>query len=654
MANRTFTWVLGDSSLEWKIRILFGLITLLLVALAFFSVLQISEDMIRNNTRTKASELIETHLTRVHYTSTEFIANEFAADLKGISDGLTRTRDYEASVLRLTPDHLRNLINARLVDDPEEVALLASLEVQYLPVQRDLDRSSILADNLREAADNPSALLRTNQTFPDRFLPDNQFAYYEPVIFTPVCVKCHYAYRDPASGPDPALAEAVAPEAGLPDGEQLPETRKRLAAAEQVGVCFVRIMLPYRAAKRAINRTRAILLAVGIGTVFLSTLALYLIVRLVIVRPLKHLRDVADQVSQGNLALRSSLETGDEFEQLGRSFNRMLRHLMDTQDQLREANDDLDHKVIQQAQMNFKLHEMNKLKSEFLATMSHELRTPLNSIIGFSEVLESVDVLAEREKKFASNIRRSGRMLLDVINDILDLARLEAGRMEISPTEFSIGQLVGEQCELVRNLAEQRSIMLRCDVDSELPLVYQDQLKIRQILNNLLSNAIKFTPEGGRIRVTARRSGDGMLELAVEDSGVGIPENELTIIFEKFRQGPRAIGGDNLTREVSGTGLGLSIVRELCGLLGGTIGVVSEVGQGSTFTVRLPWQVPPAARRESDVALTLEELSRSRRLNLVPGEIEPVAVAPAAASGSQVAPPTSSFSPSGNSDHGGI
>lgn len=654
MANRSFTRVLGDSSLEWKIRILFGVITLLLVALAFFSVLQISEDMIRNNTRTKASELIETHLLRVHYASTEIGPRDFDPNLPRIAAGLTRMRDYEATVLRLSANHLRHQIKAQLVSDPEEAALLANLEAQYLPVQRDRDRANILATEPADETEVPPALLPTNQAFPDRFLPDNQFAYYEPVIFAPNCINCHYAYRDPASGADPTLAGAVLP----PDDQAAelgPETRKRLAAAEQAGVCFVRIMLPYRAAKRAINRTRAILLAVGIGTVFLSTLALYLIVRLVIVRPLKHLRDVADQVSQGNLALRSSLETGDEFEQLGRSFNRMLRHLMDTQEQLREANDDLDHKVIQQAQMNFKLHEMNKLKSEFLATMSHELRTPLNSIIGFSEVLESVDGLAEREKKFAGNIRRAGRMLLDVINDILDLAKLEAGRMEISPSEFSIGQLVNEQCELVRHLAGQRAIMLRCDADGELPLVYQDQLKIRQILNNLLSNAIKFTPEGGRIRVTARRSGDGMLELAVEDSGVGIPENELAIIFEKFRQGPRAIGGDSLTREISGTGLGLSIVRELCGLLGGTIAVVSEVGQGSTFTVRLPWQVPPAARRESDVALTLEELSRSRRLNLAPGELEAEAATPApSASGGVTAaiPPTGRFSPSGNSDHG--
>lgn len=188
--------------------------------------------------------------------------------------------------------------------------------------------------------------------------------------------------------------------------------------------------------------------------------------------------------------------------------------------------------------------------------------------------------------------------------------------MDINPVEFSISQLVNEQCELVRGLAENRNISLRADVDADLPELYQDSGKIRQIMNNLLSNAIKFTPEGGRVRIHVRRSGDGWLELAIEDTGVGIPQNEQSLIFEKFRQGPRALGGDNLTREIAGTGLGLSIVRELCGLLGGSISLESTVGKGSIFTVHLPWQVPPSLRRDHEVRRTLDEMARLQKLNL--------------------------------------
>ena len=133
--------------------------------------------------------------------------------------------------------------------------------------------------------------------------------------------------------------------------------------------------------------------------------------------------------------------------------------------------------------------------------MSHELRTPLNSIIGFSEILEGASTLTDRQRRYAANIRKSGRLLLDLINNILDLAKLEAGKMEASPTEFNVQQLAANQCDMVRTLAERKHIQLILCVDENLPPVFQDQVKIRQILTNLLSNAIKFTPDGGRINV---------------------------------------------------------------------------------------------------------------------------------------------------------
>ncbi|CAN0354121.1 unnamed protein product, partial [Ectocarpus sp. 4 AP-2014] len=245
--------------------------------------------------------------------------------------------------------------------------------------------------------------------------------------------------------------------------------------------------------------------------------------------------------------------------------------------------------------------------------MSHELRTPLNSILGFSEVLATVDTLDPKQQRYVGNIQRSGKMLLEMINDILDLAKLESGRMDATPVELPIAAVVTAQCDMARPLAERKNIDLSANCPKDVPPLRQDQAKLQQILNNLLSNAIKFTPEGGRIQVRARREaghsgndwdagstrgvlpplpsvvGDGAtLVLEVEDTGIGISEADQAVIFEKFRQGASAApDGDAMTREQGGTGLGLSIVRELCRLLGGDVMVRSVSGKGSTFVVRL-------------------------------------------------------------------
>jgi signal transduction histidine kinase len=235
---------------------------------------------------------------------------------------------------------------------------------------------------------------------------------------------------------------------------------------------------------------------------------------------------------------------------------------------------------------------MNRLKSDFLATMSHELRTPLNSIIGFSDVLGSIESLDDRQKRYVQNIRSSGRMLLEMINDILDLAKIEAGKMDVRPSVFRLESIVSAQCDMVRPLAERKRIDMEYEIGPGLEELEQDPAKVQQILANLLSNAVKFTPEGGRIDVRARRveePGVDELVLDVIDTGVGIAEEEQQAIFEKFRQGRVFQAGDDaMTREFSGTGLGLSIVRELCRLLGGDVAVESHLGRGSRFTVRLP------------------------------------------------------------------
>jgi signal transduction histidine kinase len=358
-------------------------------------------------------------------------------------------------------------------------------------------------------------------------------------------------------------------------------------------MAVVKVVMPDSATRKAINWNRAILAATAIITVFLAMLAAYAIVRYVIVKPLEHLRDVADEVRRGNVQARAEIHTADEFEELGVAFNRMLRGLVDSQEDLRKANSNLDDKVDELAQANLHLYEMNRLKSDFLATMSHELRTPLNSIIGFSDVLGSIESLDDRQKRYVQNIRSSGRMLLEMINDILDLAKIEAGKMEVRPGLFRLESLVSAQCDMVRPLAERKRIDLAFDIGPGLDELEQDPAKVQQILANLLSNAVKFTPEGGRIDVRARLAdevGSGSeLLIDVIDTGVGIAEEEQQAIFEKFRQGRVfQTGDDAMTREFSGTGLGLSIVRELCRLLGGDVAVESQLGRGSRFTVRLP------------------------------------------------------------------
>jgi signal transduction histidine kinase len=232
-------------------------------------------------------------------------------------------------------------------------------------------------------------------------------------------------------------------------------------------------------------------------------------------------------------------------------------------------------------------------------------------------VLSGIDSLDDKQKRYVGNIQRSGRMLLEMINDILDLAKMESGKMEVRLSEFPIGELIAAQCDMARPLAERKNIDVDCDIEPDLPTMFQDQGKVQQILNNLLSNAIKFTPEGGRIVISARRSALGNLLMAVADTGVGIADEDQTAIFEKFRQGASALsGGDAMTREHSGTGLGLSIVKELCKLLGGEVYLESQLGKGSTFTVELPFSRADHQKMDSPLDENLGELVRNRREEL--------------------------------------
>jgi signal transduction histidine kinase len=222
--------------------------------------------------------------------------------------------------------------------------------------------------------------------------------------------------------------------------------------------------------------------------------------------------------------------------------------------------------------------------------MSHELRTPLNSILGFSELMLANPQLADKLRRWAGNIQSSGKQLLALINDLLDLAKIEAGKMEIKPEAVAVADISEGLVAMFRPLAEKKNIDLRTAIDPALPPVVQDAGKLRQILSNLLSNAIKFTPEGERVLLKAESDGTDLV-LAVGDTGIGIAPADQELIFDKFRQ-----AASPMTREHEGTGLGLSIVRELSKLLGGDVSLKSELGRGSTFTVRLPLVLKDAPR----------------------------------------------------------
>jgi signal transduction histidine kinase len=222
-------------------------------------------------------------------------------------------------------------------------------------------------------------------------------------------------------------------------------------------------------------------------------------------------------------------------------------------------------------------------KSEFLANMSHELRTPLNAIIGFSEVLAEgmFGEVNEKQTEYLRDILESGQHLLSLINDILDLAKIEAGRMELELTDFDLAQAISNALTLVRERAQRRGIALHQAADEQLGRIRGDERKIKQVLLNLLSNALKFTPEGGRVDVRAGIV-DGLAEISVTDTGVGIAPEDQEAVFEEFRQ----VGTSD--KKVEGTGLGLALSRKFIELHGGRIWVKSQVGMGSTFTFTLP------------------------------------------------------------------
>lgn len=555
MSYRAFKRLLGETSLERKWRFLSGAFILLLLTGSFWLYARQTEhlayDQLVTACRLLVVQVVDQQLATGCRTPAKGDERGNAEHLKRLAEAVHEFRgEWEKAWPAALKDYKFTLIKAS-ASRPDEV--------------------------------DPVTLQRLNAYRQDHDKPDDHYRangmhiYYGPVRATKSCVACHRQFS-------PELAE-----------------RDLLA--------LVKIEVKTDSIVSEMHENRAILISTAIVTALLIMAGSYVIVRYIIVKPVKHLKEVADAISSGELNVRSEIQTGDEFEDLSHAFNRMLRNLLAMQDRLRKVNNDLDRKVDELAQANLALYESNRLKSDFLARISHELRTPLHSILGFSEVLRDANGLSDKQQRWAGNIHNSGEQLMALINDILDLAKIEAGRMQVSVSTFEVVDACEGVLTMFRPMAEKKNINLRGGFAPGLPRVRQDMMKVQQILNNLISNAIKFTPEGGSVVLKADVEGPHVV-LTVQDTGVGIAPEEQELVFEKFRQ-----AGTVMTREHGGTGLGLSIVRELSKLLGGEVTLTSELGRGSTFVVRLPTALSDQSRLEFDLTHEGIDLSRAQRID---------------------------------------
>ena len=321
--------------------------------------------------------------------------------------------------------------------------------------------------------------------------------------------------------------------------------------------------------------------------VFAAGLTLVLYISLKIQTPVTQgilsLAEVTKRVrDSGDYTTRVAATTNDEVGTLISGFNEMMGKISDTEKTLELKVADRTKELASAKQ---RAEESDHLKSAFLASMSHELRTPLNSIIGFSGILlqEKVGPLTEEQRKQLNIVKGSSTHLLNLINDVLDISKIESGHLTITPESFRVDLWVGMAISALKPLADKKGLTLEHDIEPDLPEIFSDKRRVEQILINLINNAIKFTNEGG-VKVYCYQD-DDMLVMKVVDTGIGIREADFETIFSTFRQVDR-----ELNKNIEGTGLGLSICKKLSELLGGSIRVESTLGKGSSFTVKIPFR----------------------------------------------------------------
>jgi two-component system sensor histidine kinase BarA len=625
ISYRALKKLIGESSLERKCRFLFGIALLLLITASFWLYASRTRRLIEYQQLLAARMLIPQLLKLKHYSKFAYPDGPGAPMAQPPANPDTYGPQSEPAKVSDRMSEFSRILETQLPSSDLTVWSLTSAAHDVPESDQGFEARRMFLDE--ENPQDEHWIIREEDDLPRKLI------FFGAIRLTAGCRRCHddddtVTVRGPPGNPDSA-ALAVSAVDGQSSSTDVStsapvsaETRNQNSATPEAAadaafqtaatvpavesraplMSIARVEISLETVDAQLNRNRAILLATGIVTAFLAMLAAYAIVRYIIVKPVQHLKDVSDEIARGNLNLRADISTGDEFEELSHAFNRMLRHMMTGNDELRSLNLSLDGKIDQLAQANMELFNNNRLKDDFLATISHELRTPLNSILGFSDILNTASNLDERQRRYVKNILTSGQSLMVQINDLLDLAKIESGKMELQPDAIQLPEILDAQVQQIMPLADRKNIDLRIEsAPAPLPMLQQDRSKISQILTNLLSNAIKFTPEGGRVRVSSKQVDDQTVEFSVEDTGIGIPLQEQEHIFEKFRQGSTAPGTrDHVKREYEGTGLGLSIVRELARLLGGDVSLRSEFGRGSLFTVRLPVTAPDKKRTEPE------------------------------------------------------
>jgi len=359
------------------------------------------------------------------------------------------------------------------------------------------------------------------------------------------------------------------------------------------------IQRPLADIEAEVRQLRTTILWAAIAGVFLALLAGWLVSRQ-IAKPIGQLASASERVAQGDLSTLVEVKSSNEVGVLAHSFNQMIVSLRKSREELQQWGEELEKKVHERtaeleqrsqelADSNVRLQEMSQHKSQFLANMSHELRTPLNSIIGYTKfMLDGLEGdINEEQRKDLHTVYTSSKHLLELINDLLDLAKIEAGKIVLSCGTFTISDLLAEVIPGVEQLAREKGLALTSSVAPTINYLYADKAKTNQVLINILGNAVKFTNEGS-IKLNVAET-DSDFIFSVTDTGMGIKREDLEAVFDSFKQvGPAQIAG------YEGTGLGLTISKQFVEMQGGRMWAESELGKGSTFTFTLPKKKMPS------------------------------------------------------------
>jgi len=483
---------------------------------------------------------------------------------------------------------LQTLINAtrqgQLLDAAHEQVSLAQQGEQALARQMHYTDLALLSQSETAIA----KILRENNRFNDMLAKLDASGVTERALLEQI-----RSSQDEAMGVVADMANAIRDRRiGAVTGELLQRQERlddeitsrvgRLVEAERSR------MTRLRDSVTAANRSSLILTSAFAVTAIVLALFCGFVISWSFILPVRKAQRFLDQVAAGNFGRHISVANRDELGDLADRMNHMS-------DELHRFDTEQRRAAVELVRLNGQLAQASKAKSEFLANMSHELRTPMNAILGFTEMLLDglYGEIPDSLKEPLNDIQVNGRHLLHLINDVLDLSKIEAGRMELALGEYSVREVIDIVQLSLRSLAAEKGLEFTTSVPDDLPIAYGDNRRLAQCLMNLAGNAIKFTRDGG-VEIGVELNGEELV-FRVVDTGIGIPKEELDNVFAEFRQVDTTV-----TREYGGTGLGLSITKKFVEMHGGRIWVESETGKGSTFYFAVPLRAKPLAARQEE------------------------------------------------------